>query len=439
MTGPQQPEIGVPAGSEAAVPTDATGPRPLAERDRMPAWVPRAIFLFFGGVVGLYLVRWLLGELKSFLLILVVSLFVSFALEPAVDRLAARGMRRGVATGLVMTGVTIALFAFLGLLGSALFTQVSEFVDDFPERVQSLEDTINDRFGDDTVDFDELIERWETRDFSGSLSGLTDDAVEIGTTAVGVLFQLFTIALFSFYMVADGPRFRRSVLSFLPKARQEQVNEGWELAIEKTGGYLYSRALLAALSAVATTVFLWAIGVPYWFALGIWTGLISQFIPTVGTYLAGALPVLIALLEDPIDAVWVLVFMIVYQQVENYVFAPKITARTMDLHPAVAFGTVMVGGALFGAVGALLALPAAALIQAIASTYMARHEVIDAQLTRDVSAEARAAKAARRGGGWRRRFGRPAEGDAAAENDATFTGGPPTGSDGDVTGGSTDR
>ena len=90
-----------------------------------------------------------------------------------------------------------------------------------------------------------------------------------------------------------------------------------------------------------------------------------------------------ALLDQPRDAIVVLVFMVAYQQVENYLFAPKITAKTMDLHPAVAFGTVIVGAALFDVVGALVALPAAAVLQAIGSTYLARHDVVDGQLTQD--------------------------------------------------------
>lgn len=394
--------VSVPA---KAAPTEASvevpvGPATRAPnpRDLMPGWVPRAIFLFLAGVAGLFTLQWLILELQGFLLILLVSLFLSFALEPAVDWLSNRGLRRGLATGLVMLGGTIAMLAFLAILGQALFTQVSEFAEDLPSRLESIETEINDRF-DTELDLDELIESYQENDLSGNASKLAENALELGVTAVGVVFKLFTIALFTFYMVADGPRFRRTVLSFLPPARQAQVAEGWEIAIDKTGGYIYSRGLLALLSTVATTLFLWAIGVPYWFALGIWTGLVSQFIPTVGTYLAGGLPVLIALLEDPMDAVFVLVFMILYQQLENYVFAPKITARTMDLHPAVAFGTVLVGSALFGAVGALLALPAAALIQAIASTYFERHEVIDADLTREAEIEA-----GQRKGRWWHRF-----------------------------------
>ena len=116
-------------------------------------------------------------------------------------------------------------------------------------------------------------------------------------------------------------------------------------------------------------------------ALALWVGLISQFIPAIGTYLAGALPILIALLNDPIDALWVLIFIIVYQQIENYLLAPKITAQTMDLHPAVAFGSAIVGATILGPMGAIMALPAAGVIQAFVSTILQRHEIVDSHLT----------------------------------------------------------
>lgn len=363
---------------ETADVPDEVAPAP----DAMPPWMPRGIFLFLAGVAGLFTLRWLIVELQSFLLILVSSLFLSFALEPAVNWLSNKGIRRGLATGLVMVGGFVSALTFLIVLGSALFTQVSEFAEDFPERVERIETKINDRFDAD-VEFDELVDSFEQQDLQGIATRAAENALDLGISAIGLLFTLFTIALFTFYMVADGPRFRRTVLSFLPPARQEQVVEGWEIAIEKTGGYIYSRALLALLSTIVTTVVLEVMGVDYAFALGMWTGLVSQFIPTVGTYLAGALPVLIALLDDPNDALLIVIFMVVYQQIENYVFAPKITARTMDLHPAVAFGTVLVGSALFGGVGALLALPAAAVIQAVGSTYFSRHEVIDTDITRE--------------------------------------------------------
>ena len=155
----------------------------------------------------------------------------------------------------------------------------------------------------------------------------------------------------------------------------------WELAITKTGGYLYSRALLALLSAFFHWVVFQSIGTQAPIALALWVGLVSQFLPVVGTYLAGILPVLVTFLDSPLKAVIVIGFIVIYQQIENYFFAPRITARTMELHPAVAFGAALGGASLLGAIGAILALPAAAMAQALASEWGDRYDVIDSHLT----------------------------------------------------------
>ena len=154
----------------------------------------------------------------------------------------------------------------------------------------------------------------------------------------------------------------------------------WEIAIDKTGGYLYSRGIQAAVSAVVTWAFLFALSVPYSLALGLWVGIVSQFIPTVGTYIAMVLPVLVAFKESPADALWVLAFLVLYQQFENYVLGPKVTKHSMDVHPALAIGTVFAGGLLLGGVGAILALPATAVIQAVISGYTTERDIIDAPL-----------------------------------------------------------
>jgi predicted PurR-regulated permease PerM len=125
------------------------------------------------------------------------------------------------------------------------------------------------------------------------------------------------------------------------------------------------------------------LGVPFALPLAIWQGFVSQFIPVVGTYIAAAVPLLVALLEDPWAALFFTIFVLVYQQIENYVLAPRITARTMQLHPAVAFAAALAGGSINGLLGAFIALPAAAVIQATVSTYLTRHEVIESELTRE--------------------------------------------------------
>jgi predicted PurR-regulated permease PerM len=183
-------------------------------------------------------------------------------------------------------------------------------------------------------------------------------------------------------------RLRRALCSVLPPAHQAEVLRAWEIAIARTGGYLYSRALMALISDIcapnrsaerwiAHHILFQVLGVPYAPALAVWVGLVSQFIPTVGTYLAGALPVLIAFAEDPWDASWVLCFVVVYQQFENYLLQSRITARTVNIHPAVAFGSVIAGTVLLGAVGALIVIPAAATLQGFLAAYARRYEVTE--------------------------------------------------------------
>jgi predicted PurR-regulated permease PerM len=176
--------------------------------------------------------------------------------------------------------------------------------------------------------------------------------------------------------VADGPKLRRAICSRMTPIHQERVLRAWELAGDKTGGYLYSRALLALLSAFFHWILFQSLGTAAPVALALWVGIVSQFLPVIGTYLAGILPVLLTFLDSPIKAAIVLLFIVLYQQVENYLFSPRITARTMELHPALAFGAALGGAAVLGAVGAVLALPAAAMAQALISDWGERHPVV---------------------------------------------------------------
>jgi predicted PurR-regulated permease PerM len=352
---------------------------------RPPAWVQRAILLLLLGATGIVIAFWLVVRLRGLLVSLLVSLFLAFALEPAANFLARRGWRRGLATAAVFAVLVAAVVVFVTALGSLLVDQVAELVGAIPGYAQQLAEFLNQTVGAD-LSGSELAQRLQdnqgVRNFFG---GVAAAAVGLSTTLVGLVLQSFTIGLFTFYLVADGPRLRRTVCSVLRPDRQQLALRIWELAIESTGGYVYSRALLAGASAVATWLALTLIGVPYPLALGLWVGLVSQFVPTVGTYLAGALPVLIALFDEPVDAVWVLVYITLYQQFENIVLSPRITAKTMSLHPAVAFGTVIAGGAILGPIGALLALPAAASVQALVSIYAHRYEVVASPLTAEQS------------------------------------------------------
>ncbi|MCX4688018.1 AI-2E family transporter [Kitasatospora purpeofusca] len=371
---------GPPPASPPGPPEGPAGARTAGDGlwgSGMPRWLPRAMVLALVLVGVFQLADWAFHQLIDLFVMLLVSFFLSLALEPAVDRMAARGVRRGIGTFLVFVAVAIAVAGFLTALGTLLVDQVAKIAGDLPHLLDNLIAWINSTFHQD-LSLDELQKKL-LKD-SGAIETYAQQAADnvwgVSSTLIGGLFQAFTVGLFTFYFTADGPRVRRTVCSMLPPAKQAEVLRAWEIALAKTGGYLYSRALLAVVSALGHWVMFALLDLPYAAALAVWVGVMSQFVPTIGTYLAGALPVLVALTtSQPVDALWVLAFVVVYQQIENYLLHPRITARTVDVHPAVAFGSVIAGAALLGAVGALIAIPAAATLQGFVGTYVRRYEV----------------------------------------------------------------
>ena len=343
-----------------------------ARNDGMPPWIPRLLGLGVVTFLGTYAFVWSFGRVRSFLLTLLVSFFISFALEPAVTFLAGRGWRRGLATSVVFTIAAFAGLVFVAVTLPPLFAELQSLIANLPDWLNTINDFVYSQVG---IDLNLTNLSSGAIDLQNYTSSLASSILDIGGKVLGLVFQLLTIGLFTFYLLADGPRFRRLVLSMVRPERQAEVIRVWELAIDKTGGYVYSRALLALASALFTYVALLILGVPFALAMAIWVGVVSQFIPAVGTYLAAVAPILVALTVDPVTSLIVLVVLVVYQQIENLILAPRITARTMSLHPAVAFGAVLVGASLLGTVGALVALPAAAIAQAFVSAYIERYHV----------------------------------------------------------------
>lgn len=348
----------------------------------MPRWVWKAILVFWLGFIATIVGRYLFRSLSGLMVLLLVSLFLSLAVEPGVNRLAARGWRRGTATMTILVGVLLTFLVFVVAIATLVGQQIADLLGNSEKYVTRTVDFINNTFGTD-INANRVID--EINDPEGSVQRFIRSqqgrVVELSLAALGLLVRALTVLLFTFYLVADGPKLRRSICSRLEPSRQRRVLDTWELAIDKTGGYLYSRALLAGLSAFFHWIMLQAMGTQAPVALALWVGVVSQFLPVVGTYIAGSLPVIVTFIDSPPRAAAVLIFVVIYQQIENYFFLPRITARTMELHPAVAFGSAIAGAAALGPVGAVLAIPGAAMVQAIVSNVGTRHEVIDTRLT----------------------------------------------------------
>ena len=346
--------------------------------DDMPSWLPRATLLIIGTLLTAYFGLQLIVRLKDLVFWLMTALFLSFALEPLVNNLQKRGWKRGLATGVILVIFLLVAIIFIAAMVPLIITQVKELIQSAPDWVNRISNGLQQNFNI-TVTTEQLLNQIQSANVSlgSTATNVAGNILQLSNKILGGIFQLFTILLFTFYFVAEGPQIRRRLLSLIPANQQKIVLETWEVAIDKTGGYLYSRLLLAIISSVVTFVLLTIINVPFALPLAMWMGLLSQFIPVVGTFIAAALPLVVASLENPWSALVLVVYVILYQQFENYILGPRITARTMQLHPAIAVGAALIGGSLAGVLGAFLALPVAAIIQVTVGAYIKRHTVID--------------------------------------------------------------
>ena len=352
---------------------------------RLPPWqwIWRLLWLIVGVGALAAFGGYVLFRARDLLTILLFALFLSFALEPAASYLVRRGWRRGVATFAILAAAGLLGAMLLALMIPVFIEQLVVLVRSAPELLDELSGFTDRVFGF-TLSAESVRDALARADLKlGEITGnVAGNILGVGAAVLGTIFRLLMLSLFTFYLVAEGPKVRRLLCSVLPPAHQETVLWTWEVAIDKTGAYLYSRLILAFLSGVATYLTLSILGVQSALPLAVWMGLVSQFIPVIGTYIAMSLPLLVAVVGQPFDAVVLVIFFTAYQQIENVFLSPKISSKTLQLHPAVAFGAVIAGGSIAGVTGAFLSLPAAAIVQAVGSSYLHRHEVLDSELTR---------------------------------------------------------
>lgn len=324
---------------------------------------------------------WAVFTAKSLVSMLVISFFFSLALQPAVNRLCvARGWRRGAAVGFVYL-VGALFFVFLIFIIAPSLVAIANAIG---AHASEWGDTINtwlaNNLGTNPAvadlesagsELDATMTEWAKSVF-GNVLGIV-------SSGIGFVFSAATIAMFTFYFTADSPRIQRAVLSLFSTNVQERIGWTWDEAIRQTGGYFYSRSILMVINGLGFFFTMVLVGMPTALSAGlaIFGAFVSVFIPAIGTYIGGAVPIMVTLgVQGLTAALIVLGYVLVYQQVENYYLSPKISANTMSLNGGVAFGAALAGGALAGPMGAFMALPVAALITSVISNYAAHNEVL---------------------------------------------------------------
>lgn len=354
------------AATTPTVPVDPIKDRPFWNR----TW------LVVGVLLLVLFLAFVVRQGASTLYYILMAWFVALAMEPAVSALSRR-MRRGLATGLVMLLVALGLAGFLFLFGSLFVAQVSSFIEAVPAMAADALAWFNRVTGADFT-FDTILDRLgvTTTDLAGYADDVAFGVLNVLASILSGFFGLFVLVFFVFYVSSGMPSLRRWIARRVRPDLQVPFLAAWDLTEIKVGGYIAARVVLAAVNSVLSGIVFAVIGLPYWLPLALWTGLVAQFVPNVGTYIAIALPVLVGLTSDePVLGIYVLIWGIAYQQVENLTIEPRISARAVALHPAVSFGAALLGAQLFGISGALLGVPVAATAMALLEIYKQRYEL----------------------------------------------------------------
>jgi predicted PurR-regulated permease PerM len=374
---PLQPAAPRPEGSSA-------GPQGPPARQALQVEVhlaSRSIWQVIGAILVTLALLWAAGQAWTLLMMLALSFFFSLAMEPAVQRLhARRGWRRGAAVGVIYAATIALLVFFVFVLIPAVKILADTVAASAGEWVANLNEMTTEAFGL-PLDSEALTEG--LAETGGAVSEWAAEplgrVVDLASSTVSLLFNVATMALFIFYLSADAPRIKQAILRrFTPKA-QERISWTWDQAIVQTGGYIYSRMILMAINGLGFFLTMVVVGMPLELAipLALFAGFVSEFIPAVGTYIGAAVPIVLALAVLGVaQALVILGYALVYQQIENYWLSPKISSGTMTLNGGVAFGAAMAGGAIAGPMGAFVALPVAALITSMLSNYACSYELV---------------------------------------------------------------
>lgn len=331
-----------------------------------PAWEERWPPVSYWIKVGLALISAvvalrLLGILQGILLVILASFVLAIGFQPAIQWFEQRGMRRGLGLGLVLMGSLAIAGGMMALVLPLIFTQVGELADRLPAYLEDLQagDGVLGRLAG-------LVD----------VSGPTEEASSDPQTTLGILgdltsfaFNLLTILLVTPYFAMSMPDIKRWAIRLIRPRHRERfvfvVNQSSELM----ANFIVGNLVISLIAGAVTFVGLRLIGVPYALALAAWVA-ITDLIPVLGALLGAAGVAAVAFSVGPTELIWSMVLLVAYQQVENYLIAPRVMKRAVDLSPAAVIIALMVGGTLAGLVGALLALPLAALIKILVDEYI---------------------------------------------------------------------
>lgn len=317
---------------------------------------------FFGGL-GLLAAYWLgqqFLQVSGILVLIVVSMFLAAGLDPVVEWFMRRGMRRSLA----VLSVTVMVVAGIALFVTALVPVISEQVAALTENAPGWLDDLqrNRRVQELNREYDIIDKAKDYISEGGFTERLFGGVLGFGLAVLSAILNAFVIIMLTLYFMASLPKTKAALFRLAPASRRDRVSRLGEQVIRGVGGYVGGAFVVAVTAAVCSLVFLFVVGLgDYAVALSFVVGLLS-LIPMVGATIAMILVSAIGFTESIAVGIACLIYYAAYQQVENYVIYPRVMQRSVDVPGSVTVIAALVGAALLGVVGALLAVPTAAAI-----------------------------------------------------------------------------
>jgi predicted PurR-regulated permease PerM len=335
--------------------------------ERIVSFRPRTIFAVLGILLAVGIVLYVLWVARHVLSWLLIALFLTLALNPAVEYLQRHGVKsRGLAAGITF----LAALAIVGGLAALFIPTLVDQVDNFANKVP---DYVNDLTkGRGRLGFLEtryhIVERVKSAVHGGGVGKFAvgaGAAVTVTKSVLTVVVASLTIVFMTFFMLLEGPAWMERIYGLLPDEAQPRWRRVGHDVYRTVGGYVTGNLLISLIAGVASGLVLWIAGVPYAIALGLVVALLD-LIPLAGATIAAILVVLVAIAASGLTAaIIVAVFFLVYQQLENHVIQPLVYGRTVQLSPLAVLVSVLIGAQIAGVLGALAAIPIAGTIQVL--------------------------------------------------------------------------
>ena len=335
----------------------------------------RTVLAIFGLAIAVWSLLHLVSIARHVLVWILIAVFLALAINPLVEVLERRGLRRGVAASVALVIVLLGVAGVAALFVPTLVDNVNKFANAVPGYIDDVTKG-RGRFGFLETKY-HVVEKVREQINNGGakrLLGLSGAAVSITKGVVNIVLGTITIVFLTFFMLVEGPVWVERFYSLLSPESQPRWRAVGRDIYRQIGGYVTGNLAISLIAGTLTTIVLLILGVPYAVALGLIVAVLD-LIPLAGATIAAIIIGVVAFLHSIVAGIVVVVFFIVYQQVENHVLQPLVYGRTVQLSPLTVLISILIGAELAGIIGALGAIPVAGSIQVVINDWRAhRHE-----------------------------------------------------------------